>query len=1079
MDSDQSLTSHALPFRLLDSCKRVGVRQRVLIAAGVYALVGGAVTLLGWAIGSQLLTDWAHTGISMFPNTAVCACLCGAALLVLSTNATNQQSRSTVRILALFVALVGGLTLFQHLSGLNLGIDTLLFDRPWGQRAAAAPMRMGPPASTSFLLLGAGLLLATCTPAARRLASALGTLPIAISALSLIGYWFGADQLYTLVHLTAIAVQTSSIIAVLGIGLMAAVPEQGIVSLLCRDDAGGMLFRRLLLPIIAIPLLLGWLRLVGEQAGLYDGGFGLSVLLLTMIIMLLALLAVTASSISRAAQATKKSRNQLEAVLQQAPVAIGVLDASGNLTMANDLMRHYAPNVRPAQEQEQSGRWQAVDAQAQAVSPLDWVCATVLRGNQAEDTNFFYTTKDGRELVVRAGATALQDETGNVVGAITTVVDVTDRMQVEQVLREREQRYELVLVGAEAAIWDWDVPQKRVLYSPRWKQLRGLADHEVGDSEEEWSKRIHAEDRDRVLAAVKAHFQRCTPVFAEEYRAQHKDGHWVWVLNRGIARWDAAGQVVRMAGSETDITERKRAEEELRNAEERMRSVVDHVVDGIVTIDEYGNVESFNPAAEKLFGYRQGELIGQNVKLLMPEPYHSQHDGYLRNYLTTGQAKIIGIGREVVGQRKDGSTFPMELAVSEFQIGQRRFFTGIVRNITERKQLEDQLRRQVEELADSDRRKNEFLATLAHELRNPLAPIRNSLNILRLTTPGDLGTSRVQEMMERQVNHMVRLVDDLLEVGRITSGKIELRKERVEIAAVLRSALETSKPLIETSGHQLGVSLPTEPLSVEADPVRLSQVVANLLNNAAKYTEPGGEIWLAAVRENGHVSISVRDTGVGISAAMLPQLFRMFAQADKDHKRSQGGLGIGLALAKSLIEMHGGEIDAHSGGEGCGSEFVIRLPLSEEQLPVIEAPMSEPVESNASTRSRVLVVDDNRDAAASLAVLLKMLGNEVATADDGPAALEAIQSFRPSVVLLDLGMPGMSGFEVVERARTTAAGRQSVLVALTGWGQEDDRRRTREAGFQHHLVKPVDIAALQKLLAEVQAQKAGTPLTTT
>jgi CheY-like chemotaxis protein len=269
----------------------------------------------------------------------------------------------------------------------------------------------------------------------------------------------------------------------------------------------------------------------------------------------------------------------------------------------------------------------------------------------------------------------------------------------------------------------------------------------------------------------------------------------------------------------------------------------------------------------------------------------------------------------------------------------------------------------------------------------------------------------------------------------------------------------------------MGVSLPTEPLSVEANPVRLSQVVANLLNNAAKHTEPGGEIWLAAVREIGHVSISVRDTGVGISAAMLPQLFQMFAQADKDHKRSQGGLGIGLALAKSLVEMHGGEIEVHSGGEGCGSEFVVRLPLSEQQLPVVEAPVSEPIESNGSTHSRVLVVDDNRDAAASLAVLLKMLGNEVTTADNGPAALEAIESFRPSVVLLDLGMPGMSGFEVAERARHAC--RQSVLVALTGWGQEDDRRRTKEAGFQHHLVKPVEITALQKLLREIQAPKTG------
>jgi CheY-like chemotaxis protein/two-component sensor histidine kinase len=314
-----------------------------------------------------------------------------------------------------------------------------------------------------------------------------------------------------------------------------------------------------------------------------------------------------------------------------------------------------------------------------------------------------------------------------------------------------------------------------------------------------------------------------------------------------------------------------------------------------------------------------------------------------------------------------------------------------------------------------------------------------------------------------------------LDVARITSGKIELRTERIEIAAVLRSALETSKPLIEASGHQLNVALPAEPLSVDADSVRLSQVVANLLNNAAKYTELGGQIWLSAVRENGDVSISVRDTGEGISAEALPRIFRMFGQADKDHKRSQGGLGIGLALAKSLVEMHGGCIDVHSEGVGRGSEFMIRLPLAKEQLPIVDAPALESLENVPTTiHSRVLVVDDNQDAAASLAVLLRMLGNDVETANDGPAALEAIQSFRPSVVLLDLGMPGMSGFEVAQHAEALPAGRESILVALTGWGQEDDRRRTRDAGFQHHLVKPVDLSTLQALLADIQAQKHAT-----
>jgi PAS domain S-box-containing protein len=525
-----------------------------------------------------------------------------------------------------------------------------------------------------------------------------------------------------------------------------------------------------------------------------------------------------------------------------------------------------------------------------------------------------------------------------------------------------------------------------------------------------------------------------------------------------------------MAGSETDITERKRAEEELRQAELRMRSVLDHVVDGIITIDESGSIQSFNPAAERLFGYRRDEVIGQNVKLLMPEPYHGQHDAYLRNYLSTGQAKIIGIGREVTGKRKNGSDFPMELAVSQFALGSQRFFTGIVRDITERKHMQDQLQQRVDELAQADRRKNEFLAMLAHELRNPLAPLRNSLHILRMTATEEPAARRMHEMMERQVNQMVRLVDDLLEVSRITSGKIELRAERIEIAAVLRSAHETIAPLIDACGHQLAISLPPEPLTVIADPVRLSQVIANLLNNAAKYTPPAGQIWLTAAHQEGEVTISVRDSGIGIPSAMLPEVFQMFAQGDKDHKRSQGGLGIGLALAKHLVEMHGGRIEARSAGAGQGSEFVIRLPLAIPQPSRLDDPSRNDSEYRAATRSRVLVVDDNHDAASSLAMLLRMLGNEVETANDGLAALESLESFRPSVVLLDLGMPGMSGFEVAEHAQMRLTGSKPVFVALTGWGQEDDRRRTREAGFQHHLVKPVELSALQALLSQIEAE---------
>jgi signal transduction histidine kinase/ActR/RegA family two-component response regulator len=383
-------------------------------------------------------------------------------------------------------------------------------------------------------------------------------------------------------------------------------------------------------------------------------------------------------------------------------------------------------------------------------------------------------------------------------------------------------------------------------------------------------------------------------------------------------------------------------------------------------------------------------------------------------------------------------------------------------HLTEHKRAEETLR-------DADRRKDEFLATLAHELRNPLAPIRNSLHILRLTSRNDPAAERVTEMMERQVHHMVRLVDDLLEVSRITRGKIELRKEPVEVAALVRSAVETSRPLIEAAGHQLALAIPPELLTLDGDPVRLSQVFANLLNNAAKYSDAGGQIWLTVRRERDKVAISVRDTGMGILPDMLSHVFEPFMQIDRHANRAQGGLGIGLTLVKSLVEMHGGSVQAYSEGAGRGSEFVVRLPLVAARHPT-PVPGKAAGPSTVLASRRVLVVDDNRDAAESLGVLLKLLGADAHVVYNGPDALGALATYKPAAVLLDIGMPGMDGHEVARRIRQQAEFQDVTLIALTGWGQEEDRHRSQSAGFDYHLIKPADVNALQTLLMSLEGR---------
>jgi CheY-like chemotaxis protein/nitrogen-specific signal transduction histidine kinase len=413
--------------------------------------------------------------------------------------------------------------------------------------------------------------------------------------------------------------------------------------------------------------------------------------------------------------------------------------------------------------------------------------------------------------------------------------------------------------------------------------------------------------------------------------------------------------------------------------------------------------------------------------------------------------------------------------VYAFRIGDAaaRKVAVLFTDITARKRAEAEREALVARLREADRRKDEFLAMLAHELRNPLAPIRNSLHILRLTA-GGAGGDGVLDMIERQVTHMVRLVDDLLEVSRITRGKIDLRRGRVELAAVVRTAVETSRPFLDAAGHDLTVDLPPEPLVVDGDPVRLAQVLANLLNNAAKYTDPGGKVRVAARRDGAEAVLAVRDTGAGIPPDMLARVFDLFTQVDRSDARAQGGLGIGLTLVKSLTELHGGRVAVRSDGPGTGSEFEVRLPLRGDEGEGVReeltsggttapGPGSSLVPRPSSLR-RVLVVDDNRDAADSLGALLGLIGVEARVVYSGPDALAAVGEFHPAVVLLDLGMPGMDGYEVARRVRARADAGRVTLVALTGWGQDEDRRRSRAAGFDHHLTKPADVDALEALL---------------
>ncbi len=510
------------------------------------------------------------------------------------------------------------------------------------------------------------------------------------------------------------------------------------------------------------------------------------------------------------------------------------------------------------------------------------------------------------------------------------------------------------------------------------------------------------------------------------------------------------------------LEERRKAAEALREERERYRVTLASIGDAVIATDTEGRVTFLNQIAEQLTGWDAAAALGRPLD----EVFHIVNETTRRPAANPAlramkEGVIVGLANHTILIARDGAERPLDDSAAPIR-GADRVVTGaalVFRDITERKIVEDALN-------EADRRKDDFIALLAHELRNPLAPIRNGLQVMRLAGGDVNALAPARAMMERQLGHMVRLIDDLLDVSRINRNKMELRRTRILLSDIVSNAVETARPVVEAAGHELTVSLPPDPLFLDADLTRLAQVFSNLLTNSAKYTDGGGHIWLSAASENGAVTVSVRDNGIGIPADALPHIFDMFSQVDRPVERSTGGLGIGLALVKGLVEMHGGTVAAASAGQGRGSVFSVTLPVL-ESLPegqAAAAPGQAP--SPRGPRRRILVVDDNRDSADSMTMMLRLLGNEVRTAYDGVEAMEHAEAFRPQVILMDVGMPKLNGLQATQLIREREWGGDMRIIALTGWGQDGDRDRSRDAGCDGHLVKPVNLADLQKLLDE-------------
>ena len=665
----------------------------------------------------------------------------------------------------------------------------------------------------------------------------------------------------------------------------------------------------------------------------------------------------------------------------------------------------------------------------------------------------------GRRTMVLNARRLLQAD-GSTTSILLAIQDVSDRRQAEQELSASELRYRRLFESAKDGILILDGNTAKITdANPFLAGLLGCTRAEL-IGKELWEIGLF-KDIEASKAAVRE-LQEKQYLRYDDLPFETSSGQRIDVEMVSSVYGEGDHRVIQC--NIRDISVRKHLQDIERESERRLRFVMDSMPQKVVTARPNGDVDYFNPQWSAFTGRSFDQIKGWGWTTFIHPDDLGETVRLWQQSIETGKVFLC----EHRFRRSDGEyrwhlsqTLPLRNDAGEIVM-----WIGSSTDIHQQRQSANRLQQLASDLSDSDSRKNEFLAMLAHELRNPLAPILNALQVLRMTTWDGNAVRSASEMMERQVGQMVRLVDDLLDVSRISRGKIELRLGRIDLQSAIRQSIEAARPLFESMGHEVEVTLPPQPLYLNADPTRLAQVIGNLLNNAFKFTDRGGRIAVTVEQEDGQAVICIRDSGIGIASDQLFHIFDIFVQVDTSLERATSGLGIGLTLVKSLVEMHHGTVEAYSGGIGKGSEFVVRLPLH------AEVAASAPKQPGAdmlmpTTGRRILVVDDNRDSADSMALLLKLYGNESHTAADGLEAVEAAEKLRPDVMLLDIGLPSLNGYEVCRRIREQPWGKKMVLVAVTGWGQDDDRKKSSEAGFNAHVVKPVDFDDLTKLLAEL------------
>ena len=766
----------------------------------------------------------------------------------------------------------------------------------------------------------------------------------------------------------------------------------------------------------------------------------------------------------QAEDALRQRTAQFETLLDEAPLGIFMVDADFRIRHVNPLALPVFGNISGLIGRDLTDVLHILWPKAKAEEMLGQFRQTMETGANFHVAEMMEMRADRQQVeYYEWQISRIQLPEGY--GVVCYFRDISGRVRAQEKIRESEERFRALVTASSDVVYRM---------SPDWREMRQLDGRnflaDTAEPNAEWLRLyIHPDDQARVMAVVDEAI-RTKSLFEMEHQVRRVDGSLGWTFSHAVPMLDAQGDIVEWFGTAKDVTESKRAEQALRESEDRYRTLFNSIDEGFCVIEmlfdgadrpvDYRFVE-VNPSFEQQTGMIGA--TGKRMRELAPDHEASWFELY---------GKVALLGKPIRFENKASHLGNRWFDVYAFRIGapDSRKVAILFTNITERKLAGQQLLEQADKLSDQDRRKDEFLAMLGHELRNPLAPIANAVHLLRLQKNESPVQRQARTVIERQVGQLNHLVDDLLEVSRISTGRVQLRREQLAIGGIVERAVESAQPLMTQRRHELTVALPPEPLWLHADASRLEQVIVNLLTNAAKYTDEGGRIALTVLRDGDAATLRVRDTGIGIAPELLPHIFELFTQDERSLDRSQGGLGIGLCLVQRLVELHGGTVAAQS-VPGQGSEFVVRLPLAKVALPA-SAPHVADAAQPPGQPCRILVVDDNVDAAETLEMLLEASGHAVKLAHEGLGALQAALAWLPGVILLDIGLPGLNGYEVAKRIRLNDSLAGVVLIALTGYGQEADRQLSLQAGFDHHLVKPANFGALEKILDSVAAGQA-------